>query len=100
MLRSPECESPGAGTPGLEFESKIQHPDNARILHEQQLVLRDGLWELCSIFVACGVAAMATASGGSVQAIEVDLRSARLALIEAIETFKDLRALLAGETTP
>jgi hypothetical protein len=88
----------GVATPAAG-QIENQHEHNSGLRQDQQLILRDGLWELCSIFTACGVAAMAAAGGGSVEAIEADLRSAHLALREAVSTFKELRALCGGGPT-
>ena len=88
----------GVATPaaGHNKNSHLEYTDGTQL---NQLILRDGLWELCSILTACGVSAMAAAGGGSVEAIEADLRSAHLALREAVSTFKELRALCGGGPT-
>ncbi len=86
-------ENPGAGTPGLVTQSKIPPWENSNLRIDAQFILRDGLWEFASIFTACGVSAMALAGGGSIVEIEAALMSARLALLEAISTFKELRQI-------
>jgi hypothetical protein len=93
MLQSHLRENPGAATPGLEGHTKNSHPENNNLNTDAQLILRDGLWEFASIFTACGVSAMALAGGGSIGEIEAALTSARLALIEAIGAFKELRSI-------
>ncbi len=86
-------ENPGAGTPGLRPQSKNSHSENSNLKIDAQFILRDGLWEFASIFTACGVSAMALAGGGSIGEIEAALIGARLALLEAISTFKELRQI-------
>jgi hypothetical protein len=93
MLQPHLRENPGAGTPGLEGHTKNSHPESSTVACDAQLLLRDGGWEFCSIFTACGVSAMAAFGGGSIAEIEAALLSARLALIEAIGAFKELRSI-------
>jgi len=86
-------ENPGAGTPGLQGQTKILQSQNSESWPSEQTILRDGGWEFASIFVACGVSAMAAFSGGSLAEIEGNLICARSALLEAIAVFKDLKRL-------
>jgi hypothetical protein len=92
MSRLATNESPGAGTPGLEAQSKNLHPEINNSQSDVQFLLRDGGWEFASIFTGCGAAAMAAFGGGSVAEIEAALHSARLALLEAISTLEELRS--------
>jgi len=85
-------ESPGGCAPGPQLQSKNMHPENNNFQADVQFLLRDGGWEFASIFVACGVSAMAAFGGGSVAEIEAALHGAGLALLEAISTLKELRS--------
>jgi hypothetical protein len=85
-------ENPGVGAPGSQLQTKNLHPENNNSQSDVQSLLRDGGWEFASIFTGCGVAAMAAFGGGSIMEIEAALHSARLALLEAISTLKELRS--------
>ncbi len=85
-------ENPGVRAPGSQLQSKNLHPEINNSQSDVQFLLRDGGWEFASIFTGCGVAAMAAFGGGSIVEIEAALHGARLALLEAISTFKELRA--------
>jgi hypothetical protein len=93
MSRLASNENPGAGTPGLLSQTKNMPEENSNSWPDEQTILRDGGWEFASIFVACGVSAMAAFCGGSLPEIEASLLSARLALIEAISAFRELQKI-------
>ena len=50
-------ETPGAGTPGVQLQSKSLHPENNNSRSDVRFLLRVGGWEFASIFTGCGVAA-------------------------------------------
>jgi hypothetical protein len=94
MMQTPhQNENPGAGTPGIQPQSKISHTKINNSNTDAQLLLRDALWEVAAILAGCGACAMVAASGGSLAEIEAALQSSRIALIESISIFKQLREI-------
>lgn len=86
-------ETPSVRAPGVQPQSKNLQPENSNSQSDAQFILRDGGWEIASIFTGCGVAAMAAFGCGSIMEIEAALHGARLALLEAISTFKELQKI-------